>query len=1450
MSILNPSNPDDSLIEDIVSIGAISSAPATLGYLNNKYSNSKFQQKVDKFGTKIAGSDYLNNQMGRSTSLTTGQVLSTTNQGLQKSVLSVLMALEEASPLHILRTLQLSNFIQPYTELSKNSEIIHLAASHVRNQQHYYNALVKYANDSENIKIKRELGVRDLTRGLFFHQNKLYGAGNDGKINLDDVVVRNARLSLSTLKNGDITSSNRILEKYANIIGGQINKEAAKADPLLVVAGKSNMGFHRDWAKSTLRFSMDVGFKTFDNPIAGIEEMLQGVGAGHTGMLESKAWNFAKDRLNIGFGTGGIYNLSIRESLKISAKNLAVKGTGLYLGYQGIDSLLRTISPENGIFNQGLGAGLTNIYASTRIGIAEVWSDKFQGYKNKQEQAAPGSTDLSKLLAFPLAGALAGAQLAYLGRVGTSVAKGTEAASKVFNVETESRFLRSVGVDSALKPMKKNALIGGLIGGAFALPFLPGALIGSSSQELRDLYSGKTEVAEKANKFWMMGGTAWEGSNTKYFTQSWVARVRADATDKVRYGDDDTKKKMNPFLHPFSYLRDPYKFEKRNAESMPYPVWGMDVSFGGFFGKAFEKTIGAVIKPDKINPAVYDAMRQNSGVIGPDYQSPDSESIGTLAGEALAIRHEAGAGLVSAISSFFSSGDGNKLQGISNKDESLINAGLMTAPVLPSYQPHREASAASYRALTDFTGIKGWTSSLAISASGFDPADVSMQMARSGEASSAARDLVEQNLGDMLGCFTPEMRVKTIDGYKEIQYVEVGDLVLSRGGVYRPVKEVFKKEFDNIEILNISTESSQFALRCTPDHKMNRIQIKEYPYKLTSPFKNQLIKDTASTLNIGDMLLIPTVRTNSNILYKGGVIDCNQYVKVTRIDSERYSGFVYDLEIDANELDNEFTIKDINFYVVNSIEVSNSGEFQRKILPTSSGALAERFNPIANNAASWLPQDKAKYFTDFKHGNMYDKVDRGEERLPGVGLAALNPELQGIDPENYPLIYKYKILTDVARGSREYVQARLQVLNEYKAGNLSKRETEILGTTLEQEKELQQKKTFYEAPTGLRGPVGLLQGSLWEVMRTSSESPLEMLTPIRPAAKFLHQRTAIEDYIETQLGGPDAAIWTNPYSHFIKPALNKSRQSLSAPSNAFIPQEAREKGNIDEYFDKLDYIRKRMNGSDSQALSTVVSSSLSGLNTKEKVLKFKASLQDNQKDYFESFSKEVNPNKRAMIRSMLPEDVRRGYEQIWHNVDVANSARKNGVSVQKALAEDLHGQTSRLSDTFGVSLTNKEEEKARAKVKSNTDSYYDSNLSVGDRIKYTEDELLRLKMADREALTYVKKTTGLPNSKYLGWDPRLNTDDIKIRTLSIGGEDLKRFGFWKQDEVRMNQLTPYTDETSEIFSQIDAIKSGIKSERSVKSAIERTMFQNGFKATKINMVDSNYGSLLVRENES
>lgn len=62
-------------------------------------------------------------------------------------------------------------------------------------------------------------------------------------------------------------------------------------------------------------------------------------------------------------------------------------------------------------------------------------------------------------------------------------------------------------------------------------------------------------------------------------------------------------------------------------------------------------------------------------------------------------------------------------------------------------------------------------------------------------------------------------------------------------------------------------------------------------------------------------------------------------------------------------------------------------EITRRFIPKRNNK-TEYVNPIRNTMPSWMPG--SNYFTDFKHGDPYSKIDNGEERLPGEGYERLH----------------------------------------------------------------------------------------------------------------------------------------------------------------------------------------------------------------------------------------------------------------------------------------------------------------------------------------------------------------------------------------------------------------------------------------------------------------------------
>jgi hypothetical protein len=94
------------------------------------------------------------------------------------------------------------------------------------------------------------------------------------------------------------------------------------------------------------------------------------------------------------------------------------------------------------------------------------------------------------------------------------------------------------------------------------------------------------------------------------------------------------------------------------------------------------------------------------------------------------------------------------------------------------------------------------------------------------------------------------------------------------------------------------------------------------------------------------------------------------------------------------------------------------------------------------------------------------------------------------------------------------------------------------------------------------------------------ESPLEDLTFFRPGGKMIHKRTAVEDYLKTQVQGSDTAMWTEYIDQFLKPALQRG---VAFFNKEYVPEHTQERRGVDEYFDRLEYLKYQKLAAEAQS---------------------------------------------------------------------------------------------------------------------------------------------------------------------------------------------------------------------------------------------------------------------------
>lgn len=1145
---------------------------------------------------------------------------------------------EELSPFHILRTFQVSHILQPFA--TRESEHF-FDSDALAAQKNYFREMFKMHGE-------RELTTSDFANGITYRSGQMLDSEGN-------VILKDARLVASEFTginrlHDESSAYNRILSRFVARAGVSKNAEqevfnlgkniAEGAPPLTFIASSGNESSEFKWAKTVVGQAVAQGFNTVNEPVAFVEEM--------TGTLinkENRIFQFLKKYGKI--NPNAHQNAELGELALGYIKHGATKLGALGLGYYVLDNASKVFGSDGSGYDKGILEGLSASAVNAKIKYNEVVSDNFKEYVAEQEYMAPGSTSLLRLAGFPLAGAMAAGTYAYAERALPSFLSGTYKEG-VRNAVQQSNVISGAVSDAVdhtilnssigrVTRTKQFAMRGALVGALLTLPFLPGALMGESSEDAKaEYYEGK-DVAIKRNRFWFSGSGDIEGEGVKYFTKNWFNRLQAGNRDKILYGDGDTKESLNPFLHPFDYLRNPYRFEEMHKHDMPYPVWGMDVSVGGWAGKIFEKTIGQVIKPDIINPEMY-KISGNNIEQGQEYDPNSIPESGDLG--------------------LYNSGDiqaGNYFQiaeQYTSKFKSLIDDNLATGKVNPRYDPVSEGFNYTFNAVQDFIGLKGWAMSGITSSLGVGDTDHSNQIARSGEATNFAREFQSWNLGGLFG----------------------------------------------------------------------------------------------------------------------------------------------------------------------------GADVLRRIVPMSTEVTYDRVNPLSNQVSTtWLPNGNSNY-TDFSKGAFWDKVENGYDRLPGAGYETYNPSLKGVNPEDYPDINKFEILSDVAYGSKEYFAMNKKMSDLYQSGEMEEQDRAKFDEIYIQNQERARQKVFHEYKTDddVEGISlwGRALGTIWETTTHNAELPTERLSFFRPAGKLLHQRTAVEDYQHTQLSGSDTALWNRPYDHFIRPFFSDVNKYFNPDS---IPDHVQEKRNVDNYFDALEYYKQMKlyrenyytntglaNQARRNAGRTLYGAVASGLDSQQDVEAAYSALSDNERAYFSSFVN-AKGDDRARISAMVDgANESQMYKMLWERKD----ALENGENIHALLEQEE-------SDL----------------IKSHAAAYKGYQSSGDSRIGISFREYLQEKRAEE----VISDATGIPDENFVGWDPRIEVNDIKLRTLQVSKADVKEYGYWKQDEQALSQNLAVLKET-QVTTKLKSI-SNISARRDFNNylAIKDTLHQQGIRTKDVIFSNTGFG---------
>lgn len=599
------------------------------------------------------------------------------------------------------------------------------------------------------------------------------------------------------------------------------------------------------------------------------------------------------------------------------------------------------------------------------------------------------------------------------------------------------------------------------------------------------------------------------------------------------------------------------------------------------------------------------------------------------------------------------------------------------------------------------------------------------------------------------------------------------------------------------------------------------------------------------------------------------------YVRVSDVQTQKQEEcWVYDLEIEG-----------LHYFTSEYFSVHNS-EGIRRYIPHRRNEI-EYKNPLPSGLPSWLPGADSGYFLDFSRGDIYTKVKEAPIRLPGKGLAALNPELQGVDPEYYSDFWRFKVLADVAPWSKEFGQYNRMMAKMIADKRLTAEQMLEVQTVRKQVKEVKRAKrfqqyrygeavekrkvriveelepgvyltdTFGKAPIVLagvdtstmslgniarlsdasltarqamrvgqakrvqaadflreyvypgaevdvfvhrdpsnlmeRGPGGGPQvsavvsvgglninralvekglaesmaegealdpmmatsgaqrmfGNFWENLTHGAETPLESFTPLAPVAKFLHQRTALEEYQRAEVYGREVSLWQKPLDHFIAPGLTTTAWWAGWRG---LPQKVQERYMVEEYFDRLEHAkwerlsRKAASEGDARLAAKYQRQARRTKTGAPVFSEFAArrALSSKERAYFKEFVEAPTTAERREISRIVSPQMRKILHAQWARraSEGARMRQEAGIAVDGDLAA-----IARFDAMRGPSAAQAREQE----------------------IRQAQDSM------------------PVPGPNWLGWEANAEIEDYKVKTILDKDMDAASYGVWRSDISRVAQ---------------------------------------------------------------
>ena len=519
-----------------------------------------------------------------------------------------------------------------------------------------------------------------------------------------------------------------------------------------------------------------------------------------------------------------------------------------------------------------------------------------------------------------------------------------------------------------------------------------------NADELTDYYANGYTAVRNA-PWWTFGGVnEARGGAIQYWSPTITRRMASDYYDKSLYGSNDNKwahSLMPTLTHPFStlnYLANPYWLEEMHKDDRPYPVSGKLFANGTPWGAILNPTIGEIIKPVKeMHP---DRLRNGIDLKALIYAKLKAEGADDSQKSVL-VTKTGGAEIMRQVK--YSKADRNtKLTSYNIQNGELMNVYTDihetldrtngNGPLVKMYtNEKKKIQADDYRkqVLENNAIVTGDGSTLGV------------------EVLKAPSRSAHLDWYDELKMKTMASSSKGFINSFESQIADIASNIATKHtGIDRLSRIKYKtsKLDDNIKTLNgMDTDDEKFD---ASESLLVKDKLRNY-----SPSKSlDLVNDPEQVADLieakkGDELVQDLAKSTRLITGIYG------YMAGATLDFGSDYGQRIATSQNMESFSRKFWDENLGGFGGSTMEII------RRFIPDF--RRHKMINPLMNNMPEWLPEN-------FRFGDPFTSIARGEARLPGAGYEALNELHPDQFGDKYGAFDRFKILADIAPNSSEY----------------------------------------------------------------------------------------------------------------------------------------------------------------------------------------------------------------------------------------------------------------------------------------------------------------------------------------------------------------------------------------------------------------------------------------------